>query len=381
MSMFVFILSNFQVAIENSVKCSSDDEAQFSDESENGISVGKKRKISAKGDFNHKKLKPSRLTKQPTSEELNRLRETENLFNSNFFRLQIEEVFKEVVVKPKYLNQFNKWLVNFNEFITNIDDGENFEISDLSWLTKLNIEAPFIQKPITTSGFFKFTKSSPAVVVGSHFFNCNLGPSLSVDIKIDMPKSIFYKDDYLNDRYHCKRALYLAHLASKLRDSSWVENLKYKLMRESNMKPVLTFLPSCKFNKHINVILHIGVEDGIFKLNRFSPSRNNVRENWRFRKSDLENTLSTPTPIYNNAILIDLTYDTNNKVLFDSINNCENIKQGIILLKIWLKQRQIYKFSGFIMTMFVAYLIKIKRINNAMSSYQVIRNVWSALGM
>lgn len=309
------------------------------------------------------------------------MRETENLFNSNFFRLQIEEVLKEVVVKPKYANQFDKWLVRFNEFITSLDDGEKFEISDLSWLANLNVEVPFILKPTTTSGYFKFVKSNPAVVVGSHFFKCSLGPSLNVDIKIDMPKSMFYKDDYLNDRYHRKRALYLTRLASELRDSGLVEDIKYKLMGESNIKPVLTFSPSCKFNKHINVTLHVSIEDDIFKLNRFSPSRNNVRENWRFKKADLENSLSTPTPLYNNAILFDLTYDLNNKVLFDSINNCENIKQGIVLLKIWLKQRQIYKFSGFIMTMFVVYLIKIKRINNAMSSYQVIRNVWSALGM
>lgn len=66
------------------------------------------------------------------------------------------------------------------------------------------------------------------------------------------------------------------------------------------------------------------------------------------------------------------------------IKEYPNIRDGIILLKIWLSQRQLIKgydsFSSHIMTMYVLYLLKIKKLNTFMSSYQIVRNVWCNLG-
>lgn len=73
-----------------------------------GDEYGKKRK---------KKQNPEggKRIKPPTAEELNKLRETENLFLSNMFRMQIDEMLKEVKPKQSTLEKIQEW---FNKFST-----------------------------------------------------------------------------------------------------------------------------------------------------------------------------------------------------------------------------------------------------------------------
>lgn len=63
----------------------------------------------------------------------------------------------------------------------------------------------------------------------------------------------------------------------------------------------------------------------------------------------------------------------------------KNIKDGIILLKVWLRQRELSSglcdFNGFVITALVVYLFQIRKINSFMSSYQVFRTVLNYLGM
>lgn len=329
----------------------------------------------------NKKLKSMKLTKQPTTEELNRLRETENLFNSNFFRLQIEEILKEVTPKLKYAALFQKWFTEFNTFLLALEDGHDHKISEQDWLLDFGIEMPIIQEPFDNKGSFKFVKGIPSTIIGSHGYRCNLGPKLSVDLKVEIPRDSLHKNDYLNERYLRKRALYLSYLAAKLKESDLVEDLQFKLLRGSSLRPVLSFKPSGRVGKHIHILLHVVAEEGYFKLFRMNPSRNNIREDWRFGGPEIkEDNFAAPTPFYNSAVLQDLTCEVNNAFLLKIIGENDNIKQGILLLKIWLKQRHITTFSGYIMTMFVAHLMQLRRVNNNMSSYQVIRNVWTALG-
>ena len=77
-----------------------------------------------------KKMKRDRdLFKQPTVEELNQLRETENLFHSNLFRLQIDEVLTVVEVKPKYRKLFQVWFAEFKKTVQSIEETEEISVS------------------------------------------------------------------------------------------------------------------------------------------------------------------------------------------------------------------------------------------------------------
>jgi len=69
------------------------------------------------------------LYKQPTVEELNQLRETENLFHSNLFRLQIEEILTEVKLKDKYKALFEIWFGKLKAAIESIKETTEIPVS------------------------------------------------------------------------------------------------------------------------------------------------------------------------------------------------------------------------------------------------------------
>lgn len=81
-----------------------------------------------------KKKFENSLYKQPTVEELSQLRETENLFHSNLFRLQIEEVLNEVRLKDKYKALFEIWFGKLKATIESIEETEEISVGNATEL-------------------------------------------------------------------------------------------------------------------------------------------------------------------------------------------------------------------------------------------------------
>lgn len=315
------------------------------------------------------------LYKPPTVEELNQLRETENLFHSNLFRLQIEEMLNEIKVKEKYKRLFDIWFKNFKKNIESIKETEEYKISELK--NKLNMHIPMPKVPEETKGIFKFLKPSDIAIIGSYMFDAAISPNITVDIMIEMPAKMFQKQDYQNYRYMKKKAIYLAFIAFNITD----DIAKSKTFMNDNLRPFLKIIPNGKLGTKMNVFIHISAQEGSFKLSRLLPEKNNVRSEWFFNEEKITEDL-LPTPHYNSIILHDLTmkiHAENMKI----IKEYPNLRDGIILLKIWLIQRGLSKgctaFNGYVITMFILYLLSIKKLNTFMSSYQIIRNVWNYL--
>lgn len=89
--------------------------------------------ISTDGSAPTKKKKRKKKTtaadsRPPTAEEMIRLRETENLFHSNLFRMQIEEMIKEVKPKKMERKQIKPWLESLKELFINLADSEDLEV-------------------------------------------------------------------------------------------------------------------------------------------------------------------------------------------------------------------------------------------------------------
>lgn len=197
-------------------------------------------------------------------------------------------------------------------------------------------------------------------------------PEIIVDINIEIPIKCFHKTDSINAVYLQKRALYLTYIASQLETESF-----FTYHDGNILKPVLKF----KLNKHVSFHVHTSVEKNLFKNSKFNPLKSNIRSSWLLGEED---KYPTETPFYNSCVLQDLTLDENEKVRFEVLKDLNNVQDGLKLLQVWLKQRELsYGYGAFtpeLMAMFVVYLVKSKKINNAMSSYQVIRNVWINLG-
>lgn len=321
------------------------------------------------------------LYRQPTVNELNRLQETENLFNSNLFRLQIEEILQEVKIKEKVEKKFQAWFLVFKDHLQSIEeDDTEYDLSEQALAKRLKVKIPISDKLKKTKCMFKFNKFTNVEIVGSYSLGCSINSKLRIDIQITVPADTYTKNDSINYRYHKKRAAYLAVIASHLKDLNTIEDLKYSSLNGCETKPVLDFKPAGKLGNFVSVRINLVCEQEAYKLHRFSPSRNNLRESWLLSLDNSESNteIGPPTPYYNNSVLMDLTASENEEYLKEISLKSENLKQAVILLKIWLRQRNL-QVSGHIVSMLVAYLVQSKRINNIMSSYQIIRNVWIAI--
>ncbi|XP_076236825.1 nucleolar protein 6 Mat89Ba isoform X2 [Calliopsis andreniformis] len=177
-----------------------------------------------------------------------------------------------------------------------------------------------------------------------------------------------------------KKAIYLAFVASNISN----DIVEHKSFVGNNLRPILKLVPSGKLGTKINVLIHVSAQEETYKLNRFLPEKNSIRPGWFFKNDTNEATNDLPpTPHYNSIILYDLIMSRMNVENMRMIKEYPNLRDGIILLKIWLAQRELTTgfeaFNGHIITMFVLYLLSIKKLNTFMSSYQIVRNVWNHL--
>lgn len=92
------------------------------------------------------------LYKPPTVEELNQLRETENLFHSNLFRLQIEEMLNEIRIKDKYKTLFYVWFEKLEETIKSIKETEQYQLAQKKLQKKLKMHIPMPNTGKKTKG-------------------------------------------------------------------------------------------------------------------------------------------------------------------------------------------------------------------------------------
>ncbi|NXO29479.1 NOL6 protein, partial [Cisticola juncidis] len=324
------------------------------------------------------KLSRAELYRPPTSEELTQLKETEDLFHSSLLRLQIEELLKEVTLKETKKKKIDTFLHEINSLLSAIPETSETELTDQAWLSK-DVKVPFLQVPFNVKGRFRFVPPAELKVVGSYLLGTCVRPEINVDIAVTMPREIFQDKDNLNQRYHRKRALYLSHIAQHLSKEKLFGSVKFAYMNSNHLKPILLLRPQGKDEKMVTVRLHACPDSGLFKPSRFYPSKNNVRTAWFMEQSTpKEGATEPPTPHYNNSILCDTVMVSHLHFLCNAATDFPGMKDGLALLKVWLNQRQLSKglgcFSGFLVSMLVAYLLMKRKIVKMMSGYQVLRS-------
>lgn len=302
------------------------------------------------------------------------------MFNSNLFRLQVDEIIEEVKVKEKTEKRFLQFFTEIKTHLLSLpEDGTEYDLSEQTLSKKLKLKLPVSGQLSKTKCIFKFHKFSNVEIVGSYALGCAINSKLRVDLQITVPNETYTKNDSINYRYHKKRAAYLACIAAHLSKLESIEELQYSYINGSETKPVLDFKPTGKLGNNLSVRINLTCEIDAYKLHRFSPERNNLREAWLFNDNSENNTeVGPPTPHYNSSVLADLTASVNQEFLNEILQKSENLKQAVTLLKIWLRQRNL-KVSGHVVALLVAYFVQTKRVNNIMSSYQIVRNIWIAL--
>ncbi|EDL98658.1 nucleolar protein family 6 (RNA-associated) (predicted), isoform CRA_b [Rattus norvegicus] len=322
------------------------------------------------------KLSREELYKEPTNEELNRLRETEILFHSSLLRLQVEELLKEVRLSEKKKERIDAFLKEVIKRIQKVPPVPEAELTDQSWLPA-GVRVPLHQVPYAVKGSFRFLPPSQITIVGSYPLGTCMRPDINVDVVLTMPREILQDKDGLNQRYFRKRALYLTHLAYHLARDPLFGSVRFSYPSGCHLKPSLLLRPHGKDERLVTVRLYPCPPLDFFRPCRLLPTKNNVRSAWYRGQScpDYE----PPTPHYNTWILQDTALEAHMHLLSSVLASAQGLKDGVALLKVWLRQRELDKglggFNGFLISMLVAFLVSKRKIHTTMSGYQVLRSV------
>ncbi|KAG0572004.1 hypothetical protein KC19_VG060900 [Ceratodon purpureus] len=223
----------------------------------------------------------------------------------------------------------------------------------------------------------KFVRPEGVETVGSYGTKTVAKPVQQVDLAVRLPKSCFHEKDYLNHRYHVKRALYLVVLKKALAKCAAISSIKWSTFCDDARKPVLLLFPApdakgATTKSIIRLLPTISSET--FSVNKLGPTKNNVRS------AVSPDGVAQHTPHYNSSILEDMSIESTASVLREALIGNEAMRDAVLLLKVWSRQRGIYdaadSLNGFLSTVLIAYLASPaggKRINEYMTALQVFR--------
>lgn len=273
--------------------------------------------------------------------------ETAELFKSNIFKLQIDELVKEVKLKESHIARAEQVLHRLYDCILQVPVALDLTLEEAERAVKSRVAIPFPEpKPANASYRFSYLPPENVSLVGS--FGLKLGIAqahgLSIDIALIMPKSLFHEKDYLNYRAFYKRSFYIAYLADQLilitKRNNLPVKISYMYLNDDVLCPVLQ-LESIKTDNDEDLSFHktkltinilVGLPFGVFDAKKLLPDKNCVRV-----QSDDEEL--PPTPYYNSLILSLATYDYYLKFLYANKKSAEAFKDACTLGRLWLQQR------------------------------------------
>lgn len=286
--------------------------------------------------------------KQLSAQEIQVARETAELFKSNIFKMQIDELVSEVKIKESNVSRIEKVLHRLHGCILQIPATESLTLEEAeNLINPKKVVIPFPDpKPTKTNYKFGYLPPEDVSLVGSFGLKTGIAQreGMSIDISLTMPKSLFLPKDYLNYRALYKRAFYLAYMAEHLIHLTKKNNLpvkiSYSYLNDDVLCPMLK-LESIKTDNKDDLCFHktkfsinliAAFPFGVFEPKKLLPDRNCIRV-----QSDSEEL--PPTPYYNSSILSLSTYDYYLKFLYASKKSADAFKDACTLGRLWLQQR------------------------------------------
>ncbi|CAX43492.1 nucleolar RNA-associated proteins, putative [Candida dubliniensis CD36] len=286
--------------------------------------------------------------KQLSAQDVQVARETAELFKSNIFKLQIDELMKEVKVKKAHEETIDKVLHRLHDLIKQVPPVEDLTLQQAEQhFNPKKLVIPFPDpKPTKVNYKFSYLPSEDLSLVGSYGLKTaiNQPHGQSIEVALTMPKELFQPKDYLNYRALYKKSFYLAYLGESLIHLSKKNNLpikvSYHFFNDDVLNPVLKIesiqtenpedLTFTKTKIAINLI--VAFPFGVFDSKKLLPDKNCIRV-----QSDTE-TLP-PTPLYNSSVLSQTSYDYYLKYLYTTKKSADAFKDACVLGKLWLQQR------------------------------------------
>lgn len=259
----------------------------------------------------------SEKKKVPDAAEIASIKETHQLYRSNLFRRQVEEVLSESKPKKKRIGEIVKNIPKIFEDFPRREVTTPFNYDGFKFYNQASSDL---------KGFF-MTKPS-FQFVGSYELNTITKWRQVVDLAIELPKDIFQSKDYLNYRYGDKRQAYLAQIKNWFSKSRWADGTVHLEYENGDVyKPIIVLKPedTPNWTIHIRTI----IPEDLFLAEKLGTDRNCLRD-----ESNPESDRIS-TPCYNASVLEDIF--TKRCLIFqsNSLNKWTHLADAIILLKRW----------------------------------------------
>eukprot|EP01006_Ploeotia_vitrea_P036526 TRINITY_DN66028_c6_g6_i1.p1 TRINITY_DN66028_c6_g6~~TRINITY_DN66028_c6_g6_i1.p1 ORF type:complete len:1294 (-),score=688.63 TRINITY_DN66028_c6_g6_i1:115-3921(-) len=357
--------------------------------------------------------KRQRVVAPPTAEELETLRETSEQFRSNLFRLELQELLAEVRVDYErkghdklkaFLRRLKQSLDGMPErtvVATGANNNNNNNNNSSSNKSDIVVTSALGLMPHREDKAVRLTMRKPERVdlVGSYLLQAQLKTDKKcvVDVVVQVPSDNFLKSDYVNHRYHDKRALYLHgvahHLQTQMKEGQLLlADVCVSYVRGDRSRPMLVLKSRSlkKFAdadedvvaagghlpKGFEVRIFAGLAHDVFPVSKFRPTRNNVRSCHRAGRTDA----LLPTPQYNTGVLEDMFFVDHLRLLHPLLTDNPSVLDAVLLYKVWARQRELSAaFSGFHFAMLVHHLVTQRKVFVHMSCYQIFRVALLAL--
>ncbi|RUS31264.1 Nrap protein [Jimgerdemannia flammicorona] len=327
------------------------------------------------------KSEGSHYYQAPTSEEIQGLKEASDLFKSNIFKLEIEELLAEVRIDYSKLKPLEAALHQLKALFDGLPDEPDASLahikSQMSKKYKISIPFPDPQPSSDIQYTFGFKKPTAIHLVGSFPLKTltRSRDRFNVDVAVEMPT----------------RAYYLAVLAKGIQSKHDLNvNLEFSTFNGDCRRPILILNPSgdksdTDFTKSKCIIRILpSIPTTLFPASRLSPSRNNVRQKDHNTHTDIN--MLPATPLYNASILQDSTFTSNLVYLYKHVKACPAFVDACLLGKVWLRQRGMASYeqngstmNGFVWSMIMAYLLDGggtnggKKLSSGYSCYQLMK--------
>lgn len=305
-------------------------------------------------DEEHNTHKSKKLSGSTAAYDIHVARETAELFQSNIFKLQIDELLEQVKLNDKHVLKVEKFLHKLYDLIQQVPDWEEKNLSDtLTYFKGKSVAIPFVDpKPAVSNTNYKFNYKAPDVsLIGSFALKTGIyqPQGSSIDVLLTMPKELFEKKDFLNLRCLHKRSVYLAYFTSHLSNLLVQEKMddflivEYSYLHDNPLLPILTL--KCQNNNESNhelnfhktkfsINLIIGFPYKIFEAKKLLPNKNCIR----IAKEDDETPLPA-TSLYNYSVLSTTAYEPYLKYLYKCKKQTEAFREASVLGRLWLQQR------------------------------------------
>lgn len=290
----------------------------------------------------------SKKAQKVSSHEIQVARETAELFKSNIFKLQIDQLIQELKLKPSHCLLIEKVLHKLHSIILEIPETEDCDLQQAQKLCS-NVKIPFPDPvPSNIQYTLKYLPPQDINLVGSFGLKTGIKQSngMSIDVAVSMPKELFTPKDYLNYRVLHKKSFYLAYLTSQLEKLAPEFGLPIELEFDYHNGDKLTpclIIRSKKDSKEneelsfkqtkFSIKLLIGLPFGQFDSKKLLPDKNCIR----IQGMEIDDL--PPTPLYNASILSSSTYVHYLKYLYTTKRSTEAFKDAACLAKLWLNQR------------------------------------------